>query len=554
VLHAILRHRPAVVALGAFVAATSVTLCTLAVPAQSAYPGANGRIAYESAVTGNEEIFVMNPDGSGQMDLSNNPEPDRDPSWSPNGARIAFSRTGSTSPDAHANVWLMNADGSGQVNLTPGANNGQGNTGTEPTWSPDGTKIAYIDNSNIWVMNADGTGKVLLTLDAGQAETSPAWSPDGTKIAFVERSDIWVMNATGGGETQLTSTAGAAERSPDWSPDGLKIAYGRGGQIWSMNSDGSGQAALTGGAGEGGALPAWSPGGAKIVFASNAFTAPMGYDIFVMNTDGTEVTRLDTPVPADDLDPNWQPLSAVGYARPKAATPLNFRLVPAFNECPASTPTGMTHAGPLAAPSCQPPPASSAYLTMNAPERTDPYLGAADGTGLVTLKVTCLVPGTTTQVTGPGANPPCSEAGDQIDVRINNTSTGIRCQAVSGGCATAGGLYAGKVMPGMTLRMTDFLNGSGQTSPGTAEDYPLRWGIQCSGGACSLVTSADMIVPGIAVEGKRSVWEIRDVEVLDGGSDGDLVSAPLPASGACPPACEGNDTESVFLHQGLFVP
>jgi hypothetical protein len=173
----------------------------------------------------------------------------------------------------------------------------------------------------------------------------------------------------------------------------------------------------------------------------------------------------------------------------------------------------------------------------------------------VSLKVTCLVPGTTTQVTGPNAAPPCNDAGDQIDVKITSTLTGIRCVGVSGGCAVAGGQYSGKIMGSLRLRMTDRLNGPSETSPGTALDYPFEWGVQCASGSCNSVTSADSTFPAIAKEGKRSVWELSQLQVRDGGLDGDLVSAPSPASGVCPPACTSNgDGESLFLQQGLFVP
>ncbi|MGH2701939.1 MAG: TolB family protein, partial [Actinomycetota bacterium] len=244
--------------------------------AKAAFPGGNGKIAFESARDGNLEIYSMAPDGTGQVNLTNDPASDTDPVWSPDGTRIAFVRA--------ADIWVMNADGTGQQNLTPAANDGQGNVGINPTWSPDGQRIAYQDSHEIWAMNAgDGGGKTNLTNTPGNqpGESLPAWSPDGTKIAYIRDFDIWVMNPDGSGDTQLTFTSGAdaSERWSDWSPDGDRIVYDRSGQAWVMNADGTGQEALTGGTNESGEQPAFSPDGTKIVFHSNAFDAPNGDDI-----------------------------------------------------------------------------------------------------------------------------------------------------------------------------------------------------------------------------------------------------------------------------------
>ena len=196
------------------------TILHPATPAAAAFPGSNGRIAYVSSITGNQEIFVVDSDGTNPVNLTKSTGADVDPAFSADGSKIAFtsSRTG------NSEVFVMNADGSGQTNITnsPGSE-------SEPAWSPDGSKIVFTRfisgvGGQIWVMNADGTNQVLL---AGQrsycgGNSSPAWSPDGARIAFFSvracSLHTFVMNADGSGQTNL-----GEGQNPAWSPDGTRL-------------------------------------------------------------------------------------------------------------------------------------------------------------------------------------------------------------------------------------------------------------------------------------------------------------------------------------------
>ena len=117
----------------------------------------------------------MNADGSRQRRLMRR---GRQPLWSPDGRRLAFTRG-----QGGGSVYVVNADGSGERNLTRGPVR-------DFAWSPDGRKIAFDSvrdgNSEIYVVNADGSGQRRLTRNAG-ARPRSAWSPDGRKIAFAAR-------------------------------------------------------------------------------------------------------------------------------------------------------------------------------------------------------------------------------------------------------------------------------------------------------------------------------------------------------------------------------
>ena len=281
-------------------------------------------IAFQSEPDGanNREIMVMNADGSGLQRLTNDPGADLHPAWSPNGLFIAFSRRPVAA--SYRDIWVMNADGTGAANLT----NSDFIDYNFPKWSPNGTKILFVENDQrILVMNRDGTGQTDLTGFGGQGSGefgNFAWSPDGSKIAF--RTDpsegtrnnleIYVMNADGTGKVNLTNDP-AFQTDLEWSPDGSQIAFSRGvvgeeGEIYVMNADdGSNETNLTRNpANDFG--PAWSPVGEKIAFV----TRRDGHNaIYLMNADGSAPTGL-TSIPAQYSGLAWSPVQPDGYTVP----------------------------------------------------------------------------------------------------------------------------------------------------------------------------------------------------------------------------------------------
>jgi hypothetical protein len=299
------------------IALAVAALAALAVcvgPARSAFPGANGRIAFQS-IDLCSEIHSINPDGTGQVPLTTTPscingEGDGEPAWSPDGSRIAFTRgQGTVSQTGFANVFVMDADGSGQTNLT----NSTTSFSTQPTWSADGSKIAFVRDSasvyhDIFRMNADGSGQVPLTNTGDQLEGNPSWSPDGSRIAYDTGGTVWVMNADGSDATNLTGSNFWEDRQPSWSPGGDRIAFtsNRDGndEIYVMAPDGSGATRLTIDVAADG-FPRWSPDGTKIVFQSDRAGVLGLYVLDVVNpaTPPQQVVRNQSFSSGD-----WQPL------------------------------------------------------------------------------------------------------------------------------------------------------------------------------------------------------------------------------------------------------
>ena len=282
----------------------------------AAFPGANGKIVFvRGDVSGTDEIFITNPDGTGQTQLTINSDQDGAPSWSPDGTEIAFH---SNRGDRKFRILVMNADGTSQLGLSIPVE------GTSPVWSPDSTQFAFdcspSGNNDVCVADTDGSNLINLTSTSPAFDGQPDWSPDGNQIAFMTRRDsndeIYVMNADGSGTPTRLTNNGVLDAAPNWSPDGTQIAFNSdelnvNGDIFVMNADGTGRTSITNLASlEDGA--AWSPDGEQIAFWSNRAS---GSDIFIMNADGSSQARLtffSGNFFASGAD--WQPLVVVPIA------------------------------------------------------------------------------------------------------------------------------------------------------------------------------------------------------------------------------------------------
>lgn len=318
----------------AVAAAMALALCLLALataqPAQAAFPGQNGKIAFQSNRAGNN-IHVIDPTGGTATNLTRS-DGNSDPAWSPDGSKIAFVSGGTGGND----IFVMNADGTGRKQLPS-----TGSADSQPAWSPDGEKIAFVSNTfaldaqqdpEIWVTNVDGSEQRPITSNTFP-DTQPAWSPDGSKIAFVSartgdtNRNIYMMNSDGSGQTSITpnSPTGCTsdcyqghDDDPAWSPDGSRIAYVHGygppsnpnaggglPNIWTMDPNGGSKTNVSNNPGVSARMPAWSPDGTMIAYVG--IESGSSANISVMSANGTAPRAIDTNA-ANDTNPDWQPI------------------------------------------------------------------------------------------------------------------------------------------------------------------------------------------------------------------------------------------------------
>ena len=277
---------------------------------------------------------------------------DSAPSWSADSARVAFSSDETGNQD----IYMMDADGTGRVKLTD-----REAKDTEPSWSPDGEWIAFLSRiqgkTDIHRVRSDGTGLSTLTNFPAQMYSRPIWSPDGTKIAFTSnreadpppqigptpvpffadapefpgaapRPELYVMNADGSGQTRLTFNL-FFDGNPTWSPDSDRLAFQSredgDHEIYIVNVDGSGLTKLTDNE-DADVFPAWSPDGRYIAFSSNRpktefgsqlteaarrdfATAgnPVDFEIYIMDPDGNGVFNRSQRTSLEDSRPSWSP-------------------------------------------------------------------------------------------------------------------------------------------------------------------------------------------------------------------------------------------------------
>ncbi len=287
-------------------------------PARATAPGANGKIVYSQspAFGWPGVLFVADADGTNQVQLTSGTigYGDNAAAWSPGGTLIAFDRaqtSDTNDPDAPSDIWTIAANGSGLKRLTNTAANE-----LNPTFSPDGARIAFESNRagnyEIYSMKIDGSDVRRLTNNAAD-DGSASWSPDRTKIAFHTNRygnyEIATMNADGTGVTRLTSNA-AIDAFPSWSPDGTKIVFvstrsGGDFDLVTMAANGSGQTVILDTA-EDEVNSVWAPDGTRILYDSDLYG---DYDIFSVAPDGTDV--LDVILDGtDDWNPDWQPIPA----------------------------------------------------------------------------------------------------------------------------------------------------------------------------------------------------------------------------------------------------
>jgi Tol biopolymer transport system component len=296
--------------LATLAAVATVLTATLRVPADAA---SNGRIAFSryGRQLRQSQIFTMLPDGSDVTRLTHTRASNGSPAWAADGSRIAFVRLGRDGTGAT----LMTMDAAGDDRATVFHD---GRSIERPDWFADGAHLLFCLRGparlRLLVVAADGSS---LTRIGPKRSCDAALSPDGSKIAFVRfnkvlrHPNVWVMNIDGSGLTPLTSDDHSI--APAWSPDGTRIAFIRhegwgDNEVSVMDADGSHETQLTASRRVEYGPTAWSPDGALITFQRTTYWDPYSStDVFAMQPDGSNLTKLTDSPGVWDEGADWQP-------------------------------------------------------------------------------------------------------------------------------------------------------------------------------------------------------------------------------------------------------
>lgn len=267
----------------------------------------NGRtVVFSSHLLDNDfDLYSVRSDGVALLRLTANDVDEREPVWSPDGRRIAFTR----GREGRSAIWTMAAGGRDARRASPSS----AGSAVSPSWSPDGRQIAfagvYRSAAALFVVNADGSGlrRVRGPSDGGTADVSVDWSPDGSRLVYAWEptpSHLFVVSVRGGRPRKLTR-GGSENLSPRWSPDGRTVAFVR---VTSCGRSCDRAALTTVVVGrsrlrrlvENAFDPSWSADGSRFVFTH-------GGRIATARRDGSGVTYVTVRRgPQTDRYPDWR--------------------------------------------------------------------------------------------------------------------------------------------------------------------------------------------------------------------------------------------------------